>query len=238
MKPTQNAVRQMAVAGTVLALALQHVTSPVSVFIKLRRCARRQHSWLRTVSDALRKARRVHRDLVADTSPFNQFRVAKSSAHIEVVIGIHNEALEMNRRIGEALVTLAPCLDEDLTFKERLDLLNCNAADFVEIEEGHRGMLYLMGVYCLEDSATHRRDEWNDRPLHSAVNAHVQYQVYSTPRGEAVMSEIFEKARAPGGVFHGVPTYFRQADGSMLRQAPSLVVHDAAGSRVVERTPS
>jgi len=40
---------------------------------------------------------------------------------------------------------------------------------------------------------------------------------------------------APGGPLYGVATKQVHPDGSMTAKRPALVVHDASGSRVVER---
>lgn len=145
------------------------------------------------------------------------------------------------QHIGAVLIDLAPEIDKMTTLSQRLELLNCNRADRTDLgqsDETDLGMMHLMAVYCIEDSAEHRSDEWNDRPLHEAVNAEVHRVMFSTPEGKVASKGLFDELFSPGGMFEKVPRYYRQPDGAMLRQAPPLTVHDADGSRVVERKPS
>jgi hypothetical protein len=218
------------------ALLALGVSSPVAAFLRLRRNARRVHQSLAKANTLLRVGSR--RRLALEKSPFNVARVQALDNGVKEINAACKELREIQEFYGRSLIDLAPWIDGTTTMTQRLELLNCNPADRAEIEEEDAGMVVLMAAYCVEDSAEHRNDEWNDRPLHAAVNAEMHRVMFRTPEGKAASSKLFDELLAPGGLLEGLPRYFQQPDGSFKRQAPPLTVHDADGSRVVERTPS
>lgn len=85
----------------------------------------------------------------------------------------------------------------------------------------------------LEDSASttsgRRKPDWNDGPLFHAFHRQMMQIMLDNP---GALPDPF----APGGPFHGAPTYHQQPDGTMARKSASLVVHSPDGSsRVIER---
>ncbi|WP_010216572.1 hypothetical protein [Pseudomonas syringae group genomosp. 3] len=116
------------------------------------------------------------------------------------------------------------------------DLLNVNPVHRIEAEsyvDRASGYVTAIAFICgLEDSAStssgRKRSEYNDGPLFHAFHAQMMQIMIENP---GAMPDPF----APGAPLHGLPTYHQQPDGSMARKSPSLVVHDAKGSRVVER---
>jgi hypothetical protein len=184
----------------------------------------------------LRRARRDAKRL--GDSPFNRHRLDAMSKHIESLEACWRSGRACQQTLGRIIIDMAPRIDAVTTMEQRLELLNCNPSDRAELPEPDIGLVELIGVYCVEDSAAHRGDEFNDRPLHAAVNAEIMRVMFKTPEGRAASEQIFDAAFAPGGIFHGAPTYYRQPDGTMKRKAPSLVLHDASGARVIERAPS
>ena len=212
---------------------------PIAIFLRIRRSARVNHQQLDRLRRLIGKAKRGRDGLGAN--PFNLHRVAALDAAIVEMSATRDWVRETQQEIGRSLLDLAPAVDGITTLDERLELLNCNPADradLYKLNDPDLGMVHLIAVYCVEDSAEHRDDEWNDRPLHAAVNAEMHRVMFNTPEGRVASDKLFDGLFAPGGLFEGVPTYYRQPDGTMLRKAPSLTVHDATGSRVVERSPS
>ena len=212
---------------------------PIVAFLRLRWMARSAHEIEMSYQDLLRLSRKARARLVA--GHFNAHRIAELDANAK---GIADELKTIRAHIehvGAVMIDLAPEIDKVTTVGQRLELLNCNRADRADLgklDQSDLGMVHLMAVYCVEDSAEHRNDEWNDRPLHTAVNAEIHRVMFRTPEGKAASDGLFDELFAPGGMFEKVPKYYKQADGTMLRQASPLTVHDAAGSRVVERKPS
>ena len=225
MKTNQSAAGQPAGAESVRAEE-SNAPSPIQIFIRLRMSARRQHAYLATINRALRMVRRRHERMVEAAMPFDGARRSKLEADIAEIEGIRDEARVLYREIGALLIAVADPIDAETTLEQRLELLNCNVADRTELPSDSQGMLYLMGVYCLEDSAGHRRDQFNDRPLHGAVNTHIQHVMFATPEGRAATDKLFDRLFAPGGLFEGVPTYTRKPDGTMLRNPPKLTLHE------------
>jgi hypothetical protein len=185
---------------------------------------------------SLVRAKRAAKRL--EGSPFDRHRLQEMEKHVEALKACWRVSRECQQALGCIIIDMAPRIDAMTTMEQRLELLNCNPVDTGELPEPDIGLVELIGVYCVEDSAAHRHDEFNDRPLHAAVNAEIIRVMRETREGRAASEKIFDEAFAPGGIFHGVSTYYRQPDGTMKRKAPALVVHDASGSRVIERTPS
>jgi len=212
------------------------VSGPIAAFHRMRRNTRTVHENLDHAHTLIRIGKRYRARL--ESTPFNGARIKALESEIAKVEDERKKLWEQQRLLGRALIDLAPWIDGTTTLEQRLELLNCNPADRDRIDEPDLGMVMLMAAYCTEDSAEHRGDQWNDRPLHAAVNAEMQHVMFHTPEGREVSDKLFDKLFAPGGMFEAVPRYYRQPDGTMLRQAPPLTVHDADGSRVVERKPS
>ncbi|WP_198116906.1 hypothetical protein [Massilia rhizosphaerae] len=193
----------------------------------------------KTTNDRLAQLRRARRQAkMLGDSPFNKHRQSAMQKHIESLEACWQSGRDCQKGLGRIIIDMAPRIDAQTTMAQRLELLNCNPADRSDLDEPDIGLVNLIAVYCVEDSAAYRGDEFNDRPLFNAVNAEIMRVMFKTPEGRAASEKIFDEAFAPGGIFHGVPTYYRQSDGTMKRKAPSLVLHDASGSRVIERTPS
>ncbi|WP_332848691.1 hypothetical protein [Massilia sp. S19_KUP03_FR1] len=194
-----------------------------SVFFAMRLGVRRLHAKLEQDYAQIRSLGRKKAILASGASPFNQDRIAKIDSEIADV-RVHSTALrDVLRDAGKVLIQVGDQIDSETTLEQRFELMNCNVADRPTIDDEHSGMVYLMGVYCVEDSAQHRCDQFNDRPLHAAVNAHIHHQMFSTPEGRKVADEIFDEMLAPGGLLEKVSTYTRSSDGPMHRNPPRLV---------------
>lgn len=86
----------------------------------------------------------------------------------------------------------------------------------------------------LEDSAStmsgRNKPDWKDGPLFNAFHRQMMQTMEENP---GAMPDPF----APDGPFYGTPTYTRMPDGTMVRNAPTVTVHDAKGSKVVKGKP-
>jgi hypothetical protein len=171
-------------------------------------------------------------------SPFNKHRVDQVKTYIDGIVGLRKLACEAEQRLGRMVIEIAPRVDAETTMAQRLEILNWNSADLGRLDKPDIGLVELIAVYCVEDSASHRKDEFRSRPLFNAINAEIMRVMFDTPEGREASRQVFDGMFSPGGIFHGLPTYYMQPDGTMKRKAPSLVLHDAAGSRVIERAPS
>lgn len=211
--------------------------APASVlteFVLVRHYARANHERIAETRDLLCRIERIA-ECYKD-SPFDKHRLKEANFHRKAVQDHLQTIYRAQESMGRIITDMAPRIDAITTMEQRLELLNCNPADRTHLDETDIGLVHLIAVYCVEDSAAHRRDRLNDRPLHAAVNAEMIRVMFDTPEGRAARKPITDALFAPGGLLHGVPTYYRQPDGSMKRKAPALALHDAAGSRVIERT--
>lgn len=210
--------------------------SSTAEFMIVRHLVRANHERIADARQTLALARRTAKRLEA--SPFNKHRLNQVNDHITALREYQQELFNSRRALAQIVIQLAKRIDLATTLEQRLELLNCNPADRAELKEANIGLVELISVYCVEDSAAHRGAEYNNQPLHSAIWPELIRSMRDRPEGRAAMDSLFDEAFAPGGIFYGVSTYSRQPDGSMKRKAPSLVLHDASGSRVIERTPS
>ncbi len=103
----------------------------------------------------------------------------------------HRHALsEKVRRHGYLLADAAPQIDASTTLAERCDLLNVNVADRACLSEDD-GVLMILFVHALEDSAKRRHCECNDGPLYQALQR-VMMDFLDTPQGQAAGHTLFE----------------------------------------------
>lgn len=129
--------------------------------------------------------------------------------------------LELSRPVllafGEALLQDSNGYMATLGFDAVCDLLNVNRVEREQARaEGVADLAELIFVRNLEDSASHRGEDWNRGPLFEACFL--------------AMAE-FIRTLAPGGQLYGALVM----DSSMTTKRPALVVHGCNGSRVVER---
>jgi hypothetical protein len=210
--------------------------SPLTEFVVIRHFIRANDDRMTRLWAEEKRVRKLMERLA--WSPFNTHRIEQVNSYVGALAELRKLAREAEQRLGRIVIDLAPRIDAVTTMAQRLEILNWNAADRGRLDKTDIGMVDLIALYCVEDSATHRKDEFRSRPLFNAVNAEIMRVMFDTPDGRTVSRQMFDEMFAPGGIFHGLPTYYRQPGGTMKRKAPSLVLHDAAGSRVIDRTPS
>lgn len=207
------------------------LTSPFYAFVFARMGIRRLHAEMNSAYAQIRSMQRTKAKLEEKASPFDSARITSLGLVIGSLQAGQKENREILRGMGEYILQIGYQIDAFTTLEERFELLNCNVADRPAVDDEHSGMTFLMGAYCVEDSAEHRRDQSNDRPLHAAVNAHIQHVMFSTPEGRKATDGMFEKLFEPGGLFEGVPTYTRTPDGEMHRNPPKLVCLAGGGAQ-------
>jgi hypothetical protein len=210
--------------------------SPLAEFIAIRHFVRANDDRISRLWAEEKRVRRLVPGM--EFSPFNKHRVAQMNEYAAALAELRKLAKKAEQRLGRIVINMAPRIDAVTTLEQRLELLNCNPADRVDLTEPNIGLVELISVHCVEDSATHRADEFNIRPLHGAVWAEIIRSMRDTPDGRAASAKFMDEALAPGGLLYGVRTGHLQPDGTLKLQSPALVLHDASGSRVIERYPS
>ncbi|MDS9589991.1 hypothetical protein [Pseudomonas sp. HTZ1] len=119
-----------------------------------------------------------------------------------------------------------------------LDVLAVNAvhrAEAAEYAAEARGTLSGVAfVAGLEDSASARsgrnQHDFKDGPLFNALMRQFEQMMLDNPGA-------MPDPCAPGGPLYGIPTYTQMPDGTMVRNAPTVTVHDSHGSHVVTGKP-
>ena len=168
--------------------------------------------------------RRLKRNL-----PFSRSKLAE----IEQLL---SDCRKANRELlisyGQMLRGYHRELEAAMTFEQLCEVLCVNPAhrqEVADIEKGLFAITWIGGQF--EDSATHYGKDGvtGAGPVTRAIGAAMQDWMLNN------MDKLPDPF-APGGPFHGVPTYYQQPDGSMARKSASLVVHSPDGSsRVIER---
>jgi hypothetical protein len=131
--------------------------------------------------------------------------------------------------------------DEALTarygFNGICDLLEVNPVHRAEVieyaEDMGRAVSAIAFISGYEESASQQSGK---RPADSKEGplffVFLEMMMKAMIENRAAMPDPF----APGGPFHGIPSYHKQPDGTLARKSASLVVHSPDGSsRVVER---
>lgn len=208
----------------------------INLVIDIRRELR---TWQAQLNEARSECRRLRRQAkkLQQASPFNHARAADLLFAAKMIDASRKVANEFFISIGRYLINVAPEFDAATTLEERCEILNVNVADRADLLPEH-GLVEIVNIYGLEDSAFYRNSIWKSGPLFEAINGEIMRVMFKTPEGRAKSKQLTDELFAPGGLFYGVPTYYQQPDGAMLRKAPALTVHDADGARVIERKPT
>ncbi|HEX8596733.1 MAG TPA: hypothetical protein VF682_26140 [Pseudomonas sp.] len=161
--------------------------------------------------------------------PFTQPRLTELE-------GLLKDCRDANRDVlkdyGQLLRDYHHTLEASMTFDELCDVMCVNRvhrAEVAAVEKGLFAITWIGGQY--EDSSTHYGNDGltGAGPVTKAIGAAMHDFMM---RNMDKMPDPF----APGGPFHGIPTYHHQPDGTLARKSASLTVHSPDGSsRVVER---
>jgi hypothetical protein len=101
------------------------------------------------------------------------------SSNSSYELDAHRDALlEIVCAYGYALRDAATTIDENTTITQRCELLNVNASDRTNMTDAD-GVLNILFVHVLEDSAERRHCEPNDGPLFTCL-AHMAVNVLET----------------------------------------------------------
>lgn len=205
--------------------------SIASQFLHARRAMRQCDAAVTLFRTGMTAARRSAKKL-EEASPFNATRAARLRAEADEIEVCYRWATEMQREMGAILLGGAAEIDAATTLDQRFELLNANVADRADVPAG-TGLVHLILVYCIEDSAAHRGEEWHDAPMGNAARQAMLDKMTNTPEGKVAMNALWDKETAPGGLFEGLfARYYRQPDGSMRRAPPRLTVADSNPSTI------
>ncbi len=186
-------------------------------------CARRGIRQLVTALDAnhgeARKYRRQAVKLKERGGMFDGARIAMleglADSFSKLVRPLYVELL----RIGKLVAEVGPLVDHHLTLTQLHDILNINTAERIGLAKDD-GLIKLIYLHGLEDSAANRKEEDKTGPLFQASQAVFTDFLMNHAEGRKLGDSLWE----PGGMFADVPTYKQAPDGSMTRQPPRLRV--------------
>lgn len=199
--------------------------------LTITRLALRRVCACRSAIHDQRHALRRQARLLRERGPFAQRRAKE----LEQQADSHGaEDLELSSPVlqayGEELLSDCHGYMDTLGFDAVCDLLNVNRVEREQARaDGVADLAGLVFVHNLEDSASHRGEDWKRGPLFDACLSAMAEFMRRTPR------HLRPDPFAPGGPLYGVPVMELHPDGSMTTKRPALVVHDRNGSRVVER---
>lgn len=160
---------------------------------------------------------------------------------VKAIKEVQSKASDSYKTVAVGLGTWLYQNDKGLTSKYGFD----GICDVLEVNRVHRAealeyaedrgraisaIAFISGVEDSASSQSGRRPaDSKDGPL---FHVFLTMMMKAMVENRAAMPDPF----APGGPFHGMPTYYAQPDGTMARKSASLVVHSPDGSsRVVER---
>jgi hypothetical protein len=219
-------------------LIVEDDTPPVMRFIALRMIATAGAQNLESIRAEIRLIRRFLKKIDVE-SPFNSARIFAANAELARLDGLRDQGKDVECKIGRLIIDTGRELDDVLTFDETCDLLEVNAAQRKEIIEcdfiDKRDFMTIASAFGFDHSATYRSEGTKSNPVYWAITQEIMRVMFDTPEGKEASAEMLEELFQPGGLFHGVPTYYRQPDGAMARKSADLAVHDSNGARVVER---
>lgn len=178
----------------------------------LRLLARRRSA----LHDERRSLERKARQLKDQGNPFAASRIKTMEATARDLADRARTVSDDIHGFGKLLADAAPMIDACTTLDERCCALNVNVADRSGLTEAD-GVVNIVFLHGLEDSAERRHAQWNDGPLFNGLHL-VFADFLRTPEGQRVGNSLFE----PGGLFEDVPTYTMNADGTMKRNPPRL----------------
>jgi hypothetical protein len=219
-------------------LIVEDDTPPVMRFIALRMMATAGAHNLDSIRAEIRLIRRFLKKIDID-SPFNSSRIFAANAELARFEGLRDQCKDVECKIGRLIIDTGRELDDVLAFDEMCDLLEVNPAERAEIERSDftekRDFMTVASAFGFDHSATHRGKYTKGGAVYWAINEEIMRVMFDTPEGKEASDKMFKELFKPGGMFRGMPTYYRQPDGTMDRKSADLTVHDSNCSRVVER---
>lgn len=212
--------------------------SPMVRYVALRKCASVLDQTISSHSSHIRALRRAKAKLLEQSS-FNAWRASLQQDAIDWWESIVRPLRDLQKKLGRALIDVGAELDAELDFDGLCQLLSVNDAERREIEDNtfteKRDFMTVASVFGFDNSATYRGEHLKGDPVYWAINQEIMRVMFDTPEGKEASDKMWKELFRPGGMFHGVPTYYTQPDGTVLRKSADLTVHDENGSHVVER---
>jgi hypothetical protein len=166
-----------------------------------------------------RRCRRQARKLRGYAGPFDGARIAAWEAAADDAAAGCKTMRECLKTSGRLLTKTARMFDAGLTLEQRCEILNVNKAHRGDLT-GADGLIEIVYMHGLEDSAARVKDDWKDGPLFQAAQEVFMDFLTNTAEGQKLGDSLFER----GGMFADVPLYTPGPDGTMKSLPPRLYV--------------
>jgi hypothetical protein len=171
----------------------------------------------------VRRCRRQARKLREYAGPFDGARIAAWEAIADDAAAGCKTMRECLKSSGHLLTKTARMVDAGLTLEQRCEILNVNKAHCGDLTDAD-GLIEIVYMHGLEDSAARVKDDWKNGPLFQAAQEVFMDFLTNHAEGRKIGDSLFQ----PGGMLADVATFKEAADGTMQRQPPRLhVVPDA-----------
>ena len=191
--------------------------------VQVRRMVRRAVAVLDSQHDRAHQYRRRARIWREHAGPFDGARIAALEAAAAEVTTLCKPMRESLHNCGKLLAGAAPMIDAGTTLAQRCEILNVNMADRGDLTEAD-GMIKIIYLHGLEDSAANRKAEDKNGPLFQASQQVFIDFLTNHAEGRKLGDSLWQ----PGGMFADVPMFKQAADGTMKRQPPRLRIVPAA----------
>lgn len=198
----------------------EHKRECILTLISSRRTARRAINEISTAAETNRALRRLAKQHRASGNPLlvrNAEVVETRIAEQRRTIDTWHEVL-LHVGIGIGIRAFSDDIDRLIPTTELFDILEVNPADRDKVS-ATAGLWEIVFVKGLEDSATHRDNDWKEGPLFRALAAYMDHMMKTNP---AFHQQITDGLFGKGGMFEFVPTYSRTASGEFKRNPPKL----------------
>lgn len=195
----------------------------ISLLIHSRRAARNALRELDRIHQARRQSRRRARQYRETGKPLMIRNAEVIEARLKAQDPDLKSYTELLAFIGESIRRFADDIDDLLSTRELLDLLEVNQVDRAGVSET-AGISDIVFIHGLENSATYRGSDSNEGPLAKAM---VQYMIHLTDTNPEFRRKTTDGLFGKGGIFEFVPTYRRTESGDFVRNPPKLRLADA-----------
>lgn len=194
----------------------------ISLLIHSRRAARNALRELDRIHQARRRSRRRARQYRETGKPL----MIRNAEVIEARLKEQDPDLKVYSSllafIGESIRLLADDIDDLLSTRELLDLLEVNPVDRAKVSKT-AGITDIVFIHGLEDSSTYRGSDFKSGPL---ANAMIDYMIRLTDTNPEFRRKTTEGLFGKGGMLEFVPTYRREPGGNFVRNPPKLRLAD------------
>lgn len=194
----------------------------VAYIVNLRYACRREDELLTAAHGENLLAERRARICRKLNSPF----AIRTAENLEAIVKKRRDLMKVSFNLllewGRELMEFSSLINANVPQSLLLDLLNVNVADRGEVSPDD-GIIEIVNIHGLEDSAMYRGGDWKQGPLAQAITQFISHEmIHNEQLAQAAHEHLFGK----GGMFDFLPRYTRTPEGEMVKQPPKLRLAD------------